>query len=122
MEIYHAVKALSALAQESRLNAFRLLVRAGKEGMAAGEISERLDVPPATLSFHLKELAAANLIIQRRDGRSIIYMLNAGEMSSLMEFLTHDCCQGRPELCQPGFSLTSNSCKASGKRGRKRKS
>lgn len=106
-----AVKALSALAQESRLNAFRLLVTAGEEGMAAGEIAEQLEVPPATLSFHLKELAAAELINQVRDGRSIIYSLNVDSISSLMEFLMHDCCQGRPELCQPDFSGHSKSGK-----------
>lgn len=98
-----AVKALSALAQESRLNAFRLLVKAGEGGLPAGEIAEDLEVPPATLSFHLKELVAAGLIEQQRDGRSIIYSINAQAIGSLMDFLMHDCCQGRPELCQPDF-------------------
>lgn len=101
MKITDAVKSLAALAQESRLNTFRLLVRVGEDGMAAGDIATELEVPPATLSFHLKELAAAGLITQERQGRSIIYSLNASRMSDLMGFLMHDCCQGRPELCQP---------------------
>ena len=103
MEIKQAVRALGALAQESRLNAFRLLACAGEEGMAAGEIAEQLEVPAATMSFHLKELAAAGLIDQQREGRSIIYSLNVQAMSSLMAYLMDDCCQGRPELCQPEF-------------------
>ncbi len=103
MELTDAVKSLAALAQESRLNTFRLLVRVGKDGMAAGQIAEDLDIPAATLSFHLKELTATGLIEQKRDGRSIIYSLNSGAMSELMSFLMHDCCQGRPELCQPDF-------------------
>ena len=104
MEINQAVKALGALAQQTRLNAFRMLIRAGEEGMAAGDIAEELEIPAATLSFHLKELAAAELVEQERDGRSIIYSLNVDAMSSLMEFLMKDCCQGRPELCQPDLS------------------
>ena len=120
MEITQVVKALSALAQESRLNAFRLLVCAGEEGMAAGEIAEELDVPPATLSFHLKELANAGLISQVRSGRSIIYSLKVESMNSLMEFLMQDCCQGRPELCQPEFGASKGSC-SSVKKTRKTK-
>lgn len=103
MKINQAVKSLGALAQESRLNAYRLLVCAGEEGMAAGEISDRLKIPPATLTFHLKELVNAGLISQQRLGRSIIYSLNPESMSALIEFLMQDCCQGRPELCQPEF-------------------
>jgi len=122
MEITQVVKALSALAQESRLNAFRLLVCAGEEGMAAGEIAEELDVPPATLSFHLKELANAGLISQERSGRSIIYSLKVESMSSLMEFLMQDCCQGRPELCQPKFVSKNVGCSSSKKKKRKTKS
>lgn len=68
--------------------------------MAAGEIAEQLGIPPATLSFHLKELTSAGLLGQKRNGRSIIYSLDVEAMRELMEFLMHDCCQGRPELCQ----------------------
>ena len=99
MEIKQAVKALSALAQDSRLEVFRLLVRAGSGGLAAGRIAEDLGVAPATMSFHLSQLTNAGLIVDRRDGRSIIYSLNVEGMRSLLSFLTEDCCQGRPEFC-----------------------
>lgn len=99
MESKHAVTALAALAQESRLAAFRLLVVAGPEGMPAGEISEELAIPPATLSFHLKELVHAGLIESRRESRSIRYSLCVAAVRELFEFLMEDCCQGRPELC-----------------------
>ena len=98
MEIKQAVKSLAALAQESRLNVFRLLVEAGEEGLSAGEISDRLDSPPATMSFHLKELTATGLIAPKRDGRSMIYSLQPDRMNELLQFLMQDCCQGRPEL------------------------
>lgn len=111
--IEQAVKSLSALAQESRLNVFRLLAAAGEEGVPAGEIAKELEIAPATLSFHLKELVASGLIDQQREGRSIIYALNVQSISSLMEFLMNDCCQGRPELCQPDFG---KSCKPKSKR------
>ena len=102
MEISQAVTALAALAQESRLRVFRLLVQSGTDGIAAGEIASCLEIPPATLSFHLKELAHAGLVSSRREGRSIIYMVKVTGISDLMGFLTKDCCQGRPELCIPG--------------------
>jgi len=99
METKDAATALAALAQETRLTVFRLLVEAGGEGLNAGEIAEALDAQPATLSFHLKELANAGLIDREREGRSIYYTVNATGMRALMEFLTRDCCDGRPELC-----------------------
>lgn len=99
MEIKQAVIALTALAQESRLRVFRLLVPAGAEGMPAGEIAERLDLPPATLTFHLKELSHAGLVESRRKGRSIIYSLRCDGMLDLLNFLARDCCKGQPELC-----------------------
>jgi ArsR family transcriptional regulator, arsenate/arsenite/antimonite-responsive transcriptional repressor len=99
MEIKQAVVALTALAQESRLRVFRLLVPAGEVGMPAGEISDQLGLPPATLTFHLKELSHAGLVESRREGRSIIYSLRCAGMSELLEFLAKDCCQGQPELC-----------------------
>ena len=103
MKITQVVKALSALAQESRLEVFRLLVGAGLEGLPAGQIAEQLEIPPATMSFHLKELTNAGLVNQRRDGRSIIYALNVEAMRSLFGYLMEECCQGRPELCQPDY-------------------
>lgn len=99
MEIKKASDALAALAQPSRLEVFRLLVTAGEKGVCAGEISLQLDIPKPTLSFHLKELCQAGLISSQRKGRSIIYRLNVEGMRELMAFLTQDCCQGRPELC-----------------------
>ena len=105
MKISQAVQALAALAQASRLETFRLLVRAGTDGLPAGKIAEELGVPAATMSFHLKELAAAELVEQRREGRSIIYSLNIESMQTLLAFLVEDCCQGQPELCQPAFAL-----------------
>lgn len=99
MEIKQAVVALTALAQETRLRIFRLLVPAGDVGIPAGEIAERLNIPSATLTFHLKELANAGLVESRREGRSIIYSLKCDGMQKLLTFLAKDCCQGQPELC-----------------------
>lgn len=99
MEEKQAVVALTALAQESRLRVFRLLVPAGESGLAAGEIAERLQIPPATLTFHLKELSHAGLVESRREGRSIIYSLRCDAMRALLSFLAQDCCGGQPELC-----------------------
>ena len=101
MKTKSAVVALSALAQESRLEVFRLLVRTGPEGLGAGEISNRLDLGKSTLSFHLKELQHAGLIRSCRDGRNIIYSLEETGIRSLLGFLTEDCCQGRDDLCLP---------------------
>lgn len=112
MKIKQAVKALAALAQETRLSVFRALVEAGEEGLSAGELSEQLQVPAATLSFHLKELTATELISQSRAGRSLIYSLRPDVMNELMQFLLEDCCQGRPELCQPGAA--KEACKSGG--------
>lgn len=85
--------ALGALAQESRLQVFRLLVGRGPAGLAAGEISERIGVPPTTLSFHLSQLSHAGLVTSRREGRSILYAADYGGMRGLMGFLTENCCQ-----------------------------
>lgn len=101
MELSSAVNRLSALAQEARLRVFRLLVRTGPEGMAAGDIATSLDMPPPTLSFHLKHLTTAGLIASRRAGRSLIYSLQVDGMRDLLAFLSEDCCQGRRELCVP---------------------
>jgi DNA-binding transcriptional ArsR family regulator len=102
MEVKTAVTALTALAQESRLRIFRLLVQAGETGIAAGEIGEELNIPAATLTFHLKELSHAGLIQSEREGRSIRYALRIEGIRDLLTYLLHDCCKGRPELCGPG--------------------
>lgn len=107
MEIKQAVNSLTALAQETRLRIFRLLVPAGEIGIPAGEIAERLDIPSATLTFHLKELGNAGLIESRREGRSIIYSLRVRGMQDLLSFLANDCCQGQPELCVQLVPLAS---------------
>jgi len=101
MESELAVKRLSALAQDSRLAVFRLLVRAGPDGVAAGDIARSLDITPNTLSAQLNILANAGLAVSRRDGRSIIYAADYDGMSGLLVYLTEDCCQGRPEVCAP---------------------
>lgn len=90
------IRALSALAQEHRLAAFRLLVQAGEVGMAAGLLAERLDVPPSSMSFHLAQLANAGLVTQRRESRSIIYSADFAAMNTLMGYLTENCCGGVP--------------------------
>jgi len=104
METTAAVSALSALAQPTRLAAFRLLVEAGPDGMAAGEIGEKLDLAPATLSFHLAGLTRAGLAQSRQEGRFVIYSANFENMNSLVAFLTENCCGGAscaPAACQP---------------------
>jgi DNA-binding transcriptional ArsR family regulator len=101
MENRIAVKRLSALAQESRLAVFRLLVKAGRDGVPAGDIARTLDITPNTLSAQLNILANADLLTSRRDGRSIIYSANFDRMSELLLYLMEDCCQGRPEICAP---------------------
>jgi ArsR family transcriptional regulator len=101
MEQYSAVKVLAALAQASRLAVFRLLVEAGPEGLPAGRIAERLEMPNATLSFHLKELVAAGLAKARQQGRLMIYTADLERVGALVGFLTDHCCGGRPELCRP---------------------
>ncbi len=101
MKIEAAVEALAALAQESRLSVFRLLVQAGSEGMAAGMLGERLAIPPATLSFHLKTLSHAKLVKSRSEGRFVIYSANYAEMDGLIAYLTEHCCAGDATQCSP---------------------
>lgn len=103
MDSSAAVAALAALAQESRLAVFRLLVRAGPEGMAATHIAEALDIPPSSLSFHLKELTHTQLVTQTKAGRSLIYSANFPTMNGLLSFLMENCCGG--SSCSP---LTSS--------------
>jgi ArsR family transcriptional regulator len=94
-----AVKALSALDQEHRLEVFRLLVPAGPKGLPAGKIGEKLDIPPSTLSFHLGQLKNAGLINCRRESRTLFYSANYTSMNDLMAYLTENCCEGNPENC-----------------------
>jgi ArsR family transcriptional regulator, arsenate/arsenite/antimonite-responsive transcriptional repressor len=105
MEMEIAIKRLSAIAQEARLEVFRLLVKAGPDGMAAGDIARSLGVPANTLSAQLLVLSNAGLVRARRDGRSIIYAINFEAMRDLLVFLTEDCCGGRAEMCAPLAAL-----------------
>jgi DNA-binding transcriptional ArsR family regulator len=101
LKTQEVLSALSALAQESRLAVFRLLVEKGPGGMAAGDIAEALDVTPATLSFHLRTLTHAGLLRPQRDGRSIRYAADFDAMNSLVGYLTDNCCGGNPGACLP---------------------
>lgn len=105
MQTKPALAALSALAQESRLNIFRLLVQTGPEGLAASRIAEKLELAPSSLSFHLKELSHAGLIESRQEGRFIIYSASFDTMNDLLGFLTENCCGG--ESCAPGAIVKS---------------
>ena len=96
-----AVAALSALAHEARLNVFRLLVRAGSDGIAAGDIARAIGAPPNTLSANLNLLSHAGLVRSRREGRSIIYTADYDRMAELLGFLVEDCCNGAPQVCTP---------------------
>lgn len=99
MKTITAVTALSALAQEHRLEIFRLLVREGIQGIPAGQIGEQLNIPLSTLSFHLSQLKHAGLIHCRRESRTLFYSANYPSMNDLMAYLTENCCQGNPEAC-----------------------
>lgn len=101
MDIHLAIRRLSAIAQEGRLAAFRLLVRAGPEGMAAGDIARTLGVAANTLSAQLLVLSNAGLVRARREGRSIVYAVEFPAMRDLLVYLMRDCCAGRPEMCAP---------------------
>ncbi|GMW02776.1 MAG: hypothetical protein AMXMBFR84_39120 [Candidatus Hydrogenedentota bacterium] len=97
MEIRDAIKALSGLAQDTRLRIFRLLVKACPHGIPAGEIALRLDIPNATLTFHLNHLVQAGLIESQREGRSILYSVDSAGVRRLLEYLMEDCCKGLME-------------------------
>ena len=99
MEKYAALAALAALAQETRLDIYRLLVQAGDAGMPAGKIGEQIGLPSATLAFHLKELKHAGLVTFTREGRSLIYAAVYPVMNGLLAYLTENCCQGVPAAC-----------------------
>lgn len=99
MERAQAVTALAALAQDSRLDVFRLLVQAGPEGLAAGQVAAKLGLPPNTLTFHFDRLRMADLVTVRREGRSMIYAARFETMNAVLAFLTENCCAGLGEGC-----------------------
>ena len=101
MKSAQVVKALSGLAQPTRLALYRLLVARGPEGMAAGQVAEKLKVSPATLSFHFRTLSHAGLIESRQKGRFIYYAANFAAMNDMLAFLTDNCCGGNPDACKP---------------------
>lgn len=110
MESSAAVTALSALAHEGRLEVFRLLVRAGDAGMAAGDIARTTGVRPNTLSSNLNILSVAGLVTSRREGRSIIYRAAYDRMRELLEFLMEDCCAGNAAICGPLAKVVGRAC------------
>ena len=101
-----ALAALAALAQENRLDVFRLLVEAGPEGLPAGNLASALKLAPNTLSFHFDRLREAGLLTVRRDGRSMIYAAQFDRMNALISYLTENCCHGRVEECVPAARKT----------------
>lgn len=107
MEKHDAVASLAALAQDNRLDVFRLLVRAGPDGMAAGEVADALDLAPNTLTFHFDRLRVAGLVAVRREGRSMIYMARYETMKGLLSYLSENCCAGTFKLGTRVISKTS---------------
>ena len=101
MEKSNAVAALAALAQDNRLDVFRLLVEAGPDGMPAGQVAEALDLAPNTLTFHFDRLRGAGLLTVRREGRSMIYAARFETMNDLLSYLTENCCAGASKKCVP---------------------
>ncbi len=110
MDITAASKALGALSQESRLKAFRMLVRSGADGIAAGKIADALEVPHNTMSTHLSTLVNAGLVTSRRESRSIIYSIDFNGTRDLLSFLVEDCCQGNPDVCLPVLESVLPGC------------
>ncbi len=110
MDINDAVNALGGLAQESRLRVFRLLIRAGTDGIAAGDIAKAVGIPKNTLSSHLGILTRAKLIQAQKEGRSMIYAVDFEGTRSLLSFLVEDCCQGDPSVCGPLIEKTLATC------------
>tara|TARA_R110000787_G_scaffold9099_1_gene32057 strand:+ start:1085 stop:1420 length:336 start_codon:yes stop_codon:yes gene_type:complete len=110
METKIALSQLSALAQENRLAVFRLLVKAGHDGLPAGDIAAALNVPPNTLSAQLNILSQAELVTGQRQGRSIIYSANFDAISGLIVFLMEDCCEGRTDVCAPVLEMARSAC------------
>lgn len=110
MDRQWAIAAFGALSQETRLEAFRLLILSASRGMAAGAIARALDIPHNTMSSHLATLVHAGLVTSRREGRSIIYSINADGTRALLSFLMEDCCRGRPEACAPALDTVLPGC------------
>lgn len=110
MHLPTAVAALSGLANLHRLTAFRLLVRAGPAGLAAGDIAREVGLLPNTLSTHLATLAHAGLVKSRREGRSLVYTADYAGMRELLDYLVEDCCGGHPEICAPLIAGAATSC------------
>ena len=117
MDIKAATEALTALAQESRLAAFQLLVRAGAPGLPAGEIARALDIPHNTLSTHLSTLTRSGLLSSRRESRRIIYSIDFEGTRALLAFLLEDCCQGAPEVCSSAIDSVLAGCCATPSQG-----
>ncbi|MFZ0679886.1 ArsR/SmtB family transcription factor [Candidatus Binatus sp.] len=111
-----AIAALAALAQESRLEVFRMLVQSGPDGMPAGEIGARLGVPSPTLSFHLNHLRHAGLVTCKRDSRSIIYSADYKAMTDLISYLTENCCRGDVQQCAPAVCQPARNTNAKQRR------
>ena len=124
MEMTAALAALTALANDTRLAIFRMLVQQGPDGLPAGEIGADLKVAAATLSFHLKELERAGLVHARRAGRQIFYAADFAQMRGLLTFLTEDCCGGHPDICGPlpaSTQAAADCCPPAAKSSRKTK-
>jgi DNA-binding transcriptional ArsR family regulator len=105
METEGAVQAFAALGHASRLEAFRLLLQAGEDGVSAGEIARALDVPAPTLSFHLAHLSRAGLVTSRQEGRHVLYAVSVERFRDLLAFLLEDCCGGDSSRCLPGLEI-----------------
>lgn len=113
MKASEAIEALGALASESRLAVFRLLVKRGPSGYTPSELAERLSLPPPTLSFHLKELMHAGLVVSRRESRNLHYSPNLDRMNALVAFLTENCCSLADEACGPDCKPVAQTAAAS---------
>lgn len=110
MDTEPAILALAALAQSTRLDVFRLLVKHEPKGLAAGEVAKSLAVPQNTMSAHLAVLSRAGLVTARRSGRSIVYRADLARFQAVMSFLVNDCCDGRPEVCAPLIESITPCC------------
>jgi DNA-binding transcriptional ArsR family regulator len=104
MEKSQAIATLAALAQDNRLDVFRLLIQAGPDGLPAGQVANALGLPPNTLTFHFDRLRNAGLVTVRREGRSMIYAARYDAMNALIAYLTKNCCGGAPEQCAPAVA------------------